>query len=322
MLYVYSALFFLIFLFSSISIEAATLHVIIATHTSDAHIGVSSQQDLKKFQQIAHNIAQETGLLLEEHLFKDQDYQAEAIVACIESLHVLPEDVVCYFHSSHGVHTYSMGLAELPILDFGHSAALYLSNVVHLIEEKQPRLKLIVADCCQTWTDDAASSFMLQVCVQAHAHPIAKIRQAEQYQRLFLIPRGTIIILGSSPGELAYGTIKGSYCTHYLKQTLTSLTKAEPPLTWQALLQETQRLVKKFSSRPSEDPPFLVRPQHIWYSIQIDTEEPYVSPVQPSFTPQWKRTPFKEREFIKPAIEISEEDKKELEELLNAGTPP
>lgn len=259
----------------SSSLNAATLHSIIVANTMDWEIGLAARSDFKRFQHESLRIAEATGLYLTLYEFRGMDYRAQSIMECIQSLDLSPDDVILYFHSSHGLRTHSMAFDPFPILDFGARDALYLRDVVNLIEEKSPRLSVVVADCCNPWVPDVLRPAMLEVHTKADNRSIRQL-QYEQYQRLFLVPRGNIILLGSKPGGQAYAnSLYGSFCTFYWTHLLDRLSKTEEPLTWTNLLHSTQEKIESVTHFPFHNAP---KPQNVWYSIQLDTEEPFSSP--------------------------------------------
>lgn len=277
----------LLFSYSLIPLQAATVHAIMAADTADWSIGPCIKNDLKAFKQLAKRVADATDLTLEAHVFKGFNYTPEGIVACIEALNVSPDDVILYFHSSHGVRTYAMGLNPLPILEFDSPVSLYLSDIAKLIEEKKPRLSVILADCCHKWGDHT-SPIMMQVFPKTEKDTLDEYK-CEQYKRLFLNPSGTIILLAAAPGCSAYTLPStGGYFTQNFMSTLTHLAKQDEPITWKSVLDETHNVVKQLSTTPPAkyDFPFKNRPQYTWYSINIDTENAFTS-IYPAFLPKW-----------------------------------
>lgn len=264
------------------ALHAATLHSIIASDTLDWEMGPAATVDFKRIRHESRRIAEATGLELVFYEFRGLNYRAQAIVDCLQALDIAKEDVVLYFHSSHGQRTYSMGLDPLPILDFGLRNGLYLRDVVTLIEEKQPRLSVIIADCCNPWMDSSFLPPALEVKIKANpalGSPSIRELQYKQYQRLFLEPRGSIILLGSEPGGIAYTTkIYGSYCTLYWVHTLDRLSKSLEPVTWKEVLDNTQEMIKNMTNYSSPYRKAPLKPQKVWYSIELDTEETFISP--------------------------------------------
>ena len=304
-------------------LEAGTVHAIIAADTNDWDIGPGALVDFKRLRTESRRIAEATGLNLHVYPFKGDQYRAEAIVECLASLNVAADDIILYLHTSHGVRTHSMQLDPLPILEFGPHAALYLSDLTKLIEDKHPRLSVILADCCQACIPDIFEPPLLHVAIKAGAPSVREL-QLEQYRRLFLLPRGTIILLGSAPGGLARVTsLYGSYCTFYWTQTLNKHSKNAEPITWKEVLEETKDMVKGITTTHIMHPTYVNKPQHIWYSIQIDTEEPFISPT-PSFIPRWRtHSPIQDiRHIAQYGISTLEDEQKEINSTKNPITNP
>lgn len=289
----YAFLFCITFFNIPCRLEAATVHAILVADFDnwDGEFRQGAKVDIKNFRLESRRIAEATGLDLKIYPFTGKKYNAQSLVNCIESLDVSPDDLILLFYSAHGIHTHSMGLEPLPILTFGPSSALYLRDVVNLIEKKKPRLSFILADCCHNWVADSLQPEMLQVYIKALPQPSIKKIQFEQYKNLFLKPSGTIILLAAMPGEFAYGTKSfGGYCTYYWTQTLSRLSKNLEPITWKTLLTETAQMVKGVSNTHPSQVSYNKKLQNPWFHINIDTEETYITP-QTSFAPQWRKEP-------------------------------
>lgn len=254
-------------------LEAATLHAIVAGDTYDRSIGESVKVDIERLKREIRHIAAKTDLDLKLHVFKGENYQAKSIESCIHSLDVSSDDIVLYFHSSHGLRLYSMGLHPLPILAFPVSDSIYLRDIVQLIKRKEPRFSLVLADCCNSWTPDFYAPSILQVCYKLPSD-ISEEIQRDQYQRLFLEPRGMVILLGSAAGGTALcNRTFGGFCTFYWTQSLDRFSKKFEPITWKDILEDTKMWVKNISRT---QPDFG---QNVWYSVEIDTEEKFSTPM-------------------------------------------
>lgn len=291
--FLHSLFLYLTFFSISCSLEAAAVHALLVADFDnwDTDFRQGAKVDMQNFRLESRRIAEATGLDLKIHPFTGKKYNAQAIVNCIESLDVSSDDIILFFYSAHGMRVHSMGLEPLPILAFNQTEALYLRDVVQLIEEKHPRLSFVLADCCHNWVADSLQPEMFQVYTKALPKPVTKEMQFEQYKQLFLKPRGTVILLAAMPGEFAYGTKSyGGYLTYYLTQTLSRLSKNPQALTWKALLTETAQMVKGVSSTSPSQLSYKKKLQNPWFCITIDTEDNYITP-QTTFVPQCWQIP-------------------------------
>ena len=113
-LFAYMALFF----YGMPVAHAATIHAVLIGDTLDPIIGGTVQTDIDRMNRLLQAIANSGDLDLSLHIFDGDEYQPRPIFDYVKNLQVDDDDVVFYYHSSHGFRGRSMKEAW-PALYFG-----------------------------------------------------------------------------------------------------------------------------------------------------------------------------------------------------------
>jgi hypothetical protein len=225
--------------FSQFTLHAATMHVIIAADSNQEDIGSGIRADLYLLNQELNRIARYTGLLIEKKTFADDDYHPDLIFDYLKQLIVGTDDVVLYYHSSHGFRTERMPNAW-PALDFGALPAVDFSDIVTLIERKPQRFALILADCCNTCMPSWAVPPFYRHDLSAGWN-LAKYR-TYNYRKLFLDQRGVVIAVAAQPGQYAWINLYfgGFFTTSFLAQLKECCDQKTGDVQWSEILEQTK----------------------------------------------------------------------------------
>lgn len=123
---------------------------------------------------------------------RDREATPAAILAAIKALDPATEDTVLFYYTGHGA-------AD----DDGHYLALaggrlYRRQIREAIERKQPKLTILLTDCCNLRSDGRRMIAMAPAPPEPPAEPPPLLRS------LFFEPSGVVDFNASSPGEAAY----------------------------------------------------------------------------------------------------------------------
>ncbi len=210
---------------------AADLHFIAFIDTNDPMIG--TVEDFQNALAWADLLASSTGLTLRLQAYSGGDVSISRTRNVLTSLQVSTDDVVYFYYSGHG---YNPGDRRWPILTYVNTLSgtdVSLDEVVETLIPKQPRLLIILADCCNSYPDGVGQSLRLPSTLSA--------TQQANFRRLLCDFRGSVLACGASPGQVSLGGAgEGSLFTNYLMYDMVTLAASTTELTWAAVLGQTK----------------------------------------------------------------------------------
>lgn len=222
----------LVFVLAATPAVAADLHFILFADTNDTAIGTI--EDYNNSVVWAQTIADNTGLTLQLHAYKGADVTIDKTREVIDGLVSGPDDVIYFLYSGHGGNP---DHRKWPVLyytttTFGDDVSF--DEVVEALQAKQPRLLVVLADCC--------NNFLGAAGVTGPAAPAglsSPLGQAN-FKRLFVDFQGTVLASGASPGQYSLGgSGYGGVFTNNFMATVQQMAESNPSLTWQAVASET-----------------------------------------------------------------------------------
>ena len=174
------------------SSPAATMHVILAGDTNDPDIGESVQQDLNNMTKLFETISNKTGMDYAGFSLDGDGLTSSGLDKAMTKLEVSADDVIFFYYSGHGGR-YQATETKWPLLKF-QDGLVEFQQVLDTLSAMRPRLLIALADCCNSYIDEA--SFRQNLKQFEKAAP-----SAESYKKLFLYQQGHYIASGSIPGE-------------------------------------------------------------------------------------------------------------------------
>jgi len=209
---------------------AANFHAIIIADTNDETIGNSVIIDKRKINTLTRSIAQNTGLTLKEQNIYGYNFNYNTVKRSLNNLSVRPDDVVMFYYSGHS----NNGGAKWPALNL-KGRSLHLDNVISSLKAKKQRLLIIIADSCNNLTSRGSSlnNFM---SLRGRQAP-----KRENYQKLFLKYKGSIIMGAAIPGEYAWGNAQhGGFFTYQLLESLNKELASSSSPDWNQLVKRAE----------------------------------------------------------------------------------
>lgn len=208
---------------------AANFHAIIIADTNDSTIGNSVMIDKRKINTLTRNIARNTGLTLKQQNIYGYNFNYNTVKRSLNKLSVRADDVVMFYYSGHS----NNAGGKWPALNL-KGRSLKLHNVIYNLKAKKPRLLLVIADSCNNLTNRASSlnSFM------ARSIPIPK---RNNYEKLFLKHKGTIVMGAARRGEYAWGNGQhGGFFTYQLLESLNQELALSASPNWNQLVKRAE----------------------------------------------------------------------------------
>jgi hypothetical protein len=155
----------------------------------------------------------------------------DGLLEAIRSLSVNDDDVIWFYYTGHGGFIRDREKHALLIAKPGHKVdVLYRSTIRDALNEKHPKLAVLLTDCCQ----NVLSINDIDVDREKPA-----IRQPTKVSRLFgllLSYNGVVDVTSSAKGQFSWtwGT-DGSLFTHCFVSYLTELSKKKERVAWQGV---------------------------------------------------------------------------------------
>ena len=254
------ATFWLITILVPISLNAATLHAFLVGDSLDDSIGPSTLSDLYQMSKQVKVIAGNTDMELNLSILKAEQVTVEEVVNRIHYAQIEADDVVLLYFSCHGFRIKDKK-DRWPYLFFNpKNEALDFHEITQMTLQKQPRLLISLADCCNTFVKDEIfqkNAFNLEKAIKLN-------KSKENYKKLFRECSGSIIISSSIPGQSSLCDSSGGVYTQFFLKKLNSTVRGAQNPTWNTLLSAVSDNVESLYRNGNID-----TPQSPQYELQI-----------------------------------------------------
>lgn len=240
------------------SLQGATLHALLVGDTYDEDIGQDCQQDLINMKSMLQDASKHTGMKSMVKVVKDQQATTTSILNYLNNLILDKDDVLFLYFSMHGYRTASKK-NPWPNLYLGEEGiGIDFHYISQFGKDKMPRLLISIADVCNSYSPEGSIPTITGKLNKKSA-AAAEPNIAENYKKLFLNAKGSIVISGSLPGEYSWSTEQGGAFTVSFLRTLRNNIKSSKNPTWNQILKIASQTVEKTSQ--SFDPNEVQHPQ-------------------------------------------------------------
>lgn len=254
-------LIFLVALFSHNTAKAASLHAILLCDTDADGIEGSVRADFRNISKEVNTISKDTKLKLRLKKFVGKKVDS-SFLDTLDSLKIGPDDVVIFYWSGHGLR-FDTQQDPWPVFDFEYdSQRVSQYTVTEKLMNKNPRLLLSIADCCNE---------LLEKSLFWKGKADKKIRK-ENYRTLFLNFSGTYIATAASPGEISFGLNgnshamdlpAGGFFTNALLESLHEETSfPNPNISWELIFGLAVDKTIEYQLRDPYEPVVYHTPQY------------------------------------------------------------
>ena len=235
------------------------IHMALFCDTNDDKIGESALTDVKIYQHLMSDITnalRSQNVQADSKTFVGNDCSPRNARNYINNLSC-KNDIVLFLYSGHGGRSHDDDKeSKFPRMCFGSSSDLVkVTEVINTLKSKQPRLIVIVADCCNSYYDRRSTS--------SESFERIDAGNGDGFRKLFLNYSGIVCITAASPGEYGWCTSAGGYLTVNLNDALYRACASSENISWESVLKETQR--KTYDMTVSHGTPKTQTP---YYEIQ------------------------------------------------------
>ncbi len=231
------------------NVTAATLHAIIVADTLDEKSGTSAKQDEENFTRMLEVVAEATQLKFEKHpvdgeSISQQGDGYEKVTSTINELSPDPDDVVVFYYAGHGVKDdEGSQWPKLELQGLGsdqlgteYEKLLRLDSVKTTLEQKSPRLLIVMADTCNK-TD--VSRGRGEIILDKLSPDTEKA-----YKSLFLNYKGYLIASASKSGQKAYSSGEGGFFTRGFLTNFKEEVESSDEPSWKNIMDKTVEWVQ------------------------------------------------------------------------------
>lgn len=251
-----------------------TFHAIIFADTKDNNIGKSTNLDMNN---VCNMLAEAQSSLKEQidfeyYIYPENYCSPENLKKVLNNIRCKSEDIVFFYYSGHGVRSLQ-DTSPYPQMCLGvrdQARMISVEGVDRAIAQKNPRLRLIFTDCC-----NSENEFVTPKLEISKGCSMINKQKAGNYQKLFLNQYGRLIMTSSKAGETSScNEAIGGFFTYCLLAVLENALQQNIP-DWKQILAATQKSTENLSSdrmHPIYDIQLSNQP-----TTTIPTSEPEVS---------------------------------------------
>ncbi len=232
-----------------------TIHAIFVGDIEALDIQEAVQHDINNMNRELEQIVRQTGMNVKKVLFAGPNARIDKLIDYVYELPVMSHDLLFFYFSGHGYRTIDDGDRCWPNLYFaGERHGLNFETLIDLFRQKQARLTIAMADCCNNVIDK-------NIAPPVKKGLFAANNIASGYRKLFSQSSGFIAIVSCEVGETSIAMSDGSLYTATFLETLHKMLRM--PLVnvnWENLLSESgyQTSVRAFSLNDEQTPFFVI----------------------------------------------------------------
>ncbi len=234
----------LLLLYGIISIlsNAQTFHAIVFCNTIDRSIGHSMSVELNN---VTRNFGILENLLEDDYLFQitsidGSQCSRKNIQSLIDGMRISPEDVVFVFYGGHGSHAPNNSEDPWPQLCMNtsdQSQWLPLALVDKWVAQKNPRLRIIMANCCNVAQDGVTIKPMW---VNDERATKLDGLNAMAFSKLFA-QTGNVMVTSSRLGQYSWCNPYGGMFTNQFWGAMEKLGRGHINPDWDSLMADAGR---------------------------------------------------------------------------------
>ena len=233
-------------------VNAQKLHKIIFAATDDKRIGSSVKVDNNRACEEIDAIAGYIGYEVIDYVKNGRDCTKQNLMNVLNGLNCSPQDIVFFYYSGHGAHA-NAGLEDkFPQMCMNNPAVQSLfvpvRQVEDIIRSKNPRLRIIITDCCND-IDESGIVSVKSFLEEKKGATVVKANVADNYKRLFVNTRGKVMATSSKLGQTSgcavdkEGHDLGGYYSLFFWSVLAKYCEEGTAPKWEDIINTTKSAV-------------------------------------------------------------------------------
>lgn len=245
---------------------APMLHAIICCNTTDANIGEAMVRDRTNISNMIQTIATSLDCAYEEFTLVGADCTRDRLTQTIKSLEVGRDDVVFFFYGGHGSHAMNNREDPFPQMCMNtniESLWMPVASVDRLIGDMQPKLRVIVTNCCNA--EQPGVSIKPLFAMSEGASYVNEL-SAAAYKKLFFDVSGKVMITSSKLGQLSWcGKEVGGMFTCDFIDVIDAVGQNKIEPNWEAVCKEAYNRtsgrvipIREYPFRATQEPYYTV----------------------------------------------------------------
>ncbi len=265
-------------------LNAQTFHVIIACNTNDASIGAGMVTNMRLMKNEMQILDAALGCDFEMQTFDGNTCTRDNLTKYINNMEVEPEDIVMFFYGGHGAHAANNSSDPWPQMCMNtniESLFMPVASVEKLITAKNPRLMVIITECCNSISNGVS---IKPLCAESMGPTVLSDYNAEAYKKLFLETKGKVMMTSSKLGQYSWslGTDGGWFTNNFLDAMYKVGDNKLSP-NWNAVCEtvKTSTADRTFRSR-GDDHVYVQEPYYVVSTNENKNTNTTVTPPTPS----------------------------------------
>jgi len=236
--------FFCLLIGAACAAESAELHAVLLIDSEAENIETAMVKNHRRWQKQFLKISGHTGMKVHEHAFVGKKLLSVEVLPFLESLEIDSDDVVLLYFCGHGYRTKQKN-NPWPYMCWSHeNIAIDLMLLTKILEEKQPRLLIALAECCNNYIDSQSLDLVTEQTGQKRRH----IMKAN-YCKLFLESEGVIVASSSHPGEFSWAWVdRGSCFTLAFLDCIEKEVRQRDGTEWAIIFEQASTKVRDLQS--------------------------------------------------------------------------
>lgn len=272
-----SIVFALFLGFTASNTSAQTLHALIFCNTIDPNIGEGMKKDMANIKQAIQTIAACLDCELELEAFDGAICTKENVIKCIDEMEVGRDDVVFFYYSGHGSHAIndSDPFPQMCMNTNIESLWLPVAKVDKLLANKQPKLRIIITDCCNVKQQGVS---IKPLFAQYDGATSLNNYNVAAFRKLFLNEKGKVIMTSSKLGEPSWcNSENGGLFTCDFIDILDGVGHNRIEASWESVCKNTHD--KTFARViPKREPPFSTKQEPYYVTNTSPEKDPGTNP--------------------------------------------
>ncbi|MBD5329511.1 MAG: caspase family protein [Bacteroides sp.] len=195
----------LLFFAGYTSVYAQTLHALVVGADKDTSIGKGISRNLSNLNKLIQEVAGVLDCEFEHEQYYDKDCTKEKVTEWINNLDVSPDDVVFFVYSGHGGRALNdSDIFPQMCMNRPGVQSLYMpvTHVEKLIAKKNPRLTIIITECCNS--ESRGIKIKPFFAMSDDEYTSASTYDKKALRDLFFNSKGIVKMSSSKPTEYSW----------------------------------------------------------------------------------------------------------------------